>query len=53
MPRESSAFYIGRVPKVRNWAFVANFVDRIGRFAGFSTKFSTKFLRCPVLGQAL
>src|SRR5439155_16802131 len=38
--------------KVHNRAFVGNFVERIGRFAGFPTKFSTKFLRYAVLGQA-
>jgi hypothetical protein len=31
------------VPEVRNRAFVGNFVERIGRFAGFSTKFATNF----------
>jgi hypothetical protein len=41
------------VPKARNRAFVGNFVERIGRFASLSTKFSTRFLRCPVLGRAL
>ncbi len=48
-----TALELELVPKVRSRAFLGNFVKRIGRFAGLSTKFSTRFLRCPVLGLAL
>jgi hypothetical protein len=45
--------YLELVPKVRNRALVGNFVERISGFAGFSTKFSTKFLRYAILRQSV
>ena len=39
------------VPKVRNRAFVGNFVERIVRLAGFFNKAFNKFLRYAVLGR--